>query len=163
MFCKRIWTSIILLASFFLLNNCGSIHHTNNERVASFISATQSYPIFSKDSLLAIEEALFQCIPVMDSTEKEYVLVFDSLCSSCIAKALDCYSAYLLLEEASAFVFMSKAINTELFQYYFQKEFPTNPPCYYSPELSSVPEGLYVLKGQRVLSFTRFDSIGTIP
>lgn len=99
-----------------------------NNLAKSFFEATNS-PFSSVEEEVLADTLFHYSIPQL-SVNRQYVYLLNASCSFCIAKAMECYAAYLKTDPETPFVFLSKTDDPFVFQYYFEERFNIAPACF---------------------------------
>lgn len=136
-----------LILGLLLLICSSGCHLTKKE-----VTLNNAFPlcgnIAMEDAILA--DTLFHgsCPVLYEGTE--YVYLVNAECSYCIAKALDCYHAFLSEKLTSPFLFLSRTEDHEIFEDYFKKRFSVQPSVFDLQEHLDCGDGVFLIHNGRV-------------
>jgi hypothetical protein len=122
------------------------------KHVNAWLNDNETPECYSYVEGLKADSLFHYACPVLPNT-KEYVYLLNGECSFCIAKALDCYSAFLQMGQNIPFYFLSREEDADIFKYSFKQKYNTNPSVYFIPEDISIPDGLFLVVNNQIEAY----------
>ena len=132
----------VIIPLLILLGSCGQRMSQEEKNINQFVKAA-SHTMTIADSVSC--DAIRSSIPTVNGRER-YLYVFRADCSSCILQAFRCYNACKYVFPDKEMLFLSMVNDTDIFSYYYEKQYK-EPPVILKP-ISGLQykEGLYMIQ-----------------